>query len=310
MPEAEYAWLPRADILRFEEIERLVDIFLDLGVTKIRLTGGEPLLRKGLPKLVENIAARSRVKDFALTTNGLLLADQAKDLSNAGLHRLTVSLDTLRPDRFRKLTRHNGLDKVFEGIAAAGSYFQNLKIDTVVINGVNDDELIDLIEFGRRVRAEIRFIEYMDVGGATRWSASEVVSSLAILDAITQHYGRPIPAPARGVAPAVRYTLSNGTVFGVIASTTEPFCNTCNRSRLTADGMWFLCLYATAGVDLRKALREEKSAMNIEDLLRTSWNGRIDAGAETRLSELDRASLIPLDTLRRNPHLEMHTRGG
>ena len=310
MPEADYAWLPRADILRFEEVERLLDVFLDLGVRKVRLTGGEPLLRKSLARLVGKIAARPRVEDLALTTNGLLLARQAEDLRAAGLHRVTVSLDTLRHDRFRDLTRHDGLDGVLEGIAAAGARFAGLKIDTVVIRGVNDDELADLIEFGRRAGAEVRFIEYMDVGGATRWSASDVVSRTEILDALTQRYGPPEPLPGDGAAPAARYALPDGTVFGVISSTTQPFCDTCDRSRLTADGMWFLCLYATSGVDLRQALRAGASGAELAHLLRSAWIGRTDAGAETRLTERDRASLISLDALRRNPHLEMHTRGG
>ena len=169
MPEPEYVWLPREDILQFEEIERLVDLFLDLGVDKVRLTGGEPLLRRDLPTLVERLAARSRIHDLAMTTNGVLLAQQSKALADAGLHRVTVSLDTLQPQRFRELTRTNDLDRVVEGIAAAAAVFAGLKIDAVVIRGTNDDELVDLIEFGRGHGAEVRFIEYMDVGGATRW---------------------------------------------------------------------------------------------------------------------------------------------
>ena len=180
----------------------------------------------------------------------------------------------------------------------------------MVIRGVNDDELGDLIEFGRRAGAEVRFIEYMDVGGATRWSASDVVSRAEILEIISARYGRPAPLPDDGAAPAARYALPDGPIFGIISSTTQPFCGTCDRSRLTADGMWFLCLYATNGLDLRQALRGGASTTAIANLLGGAWAARTDAGAETRLAERDRAALVSLDALRRNPHLEMHTRGG
>jgi cyclic pyranopterin phosphate synthase len=310
MPEDEYAWLPREDILTFEEIERLVDRFLDLGVTRIRFTGGEPLLRRDLADLVARVAARPRVEDLALTTNGLLLAAQAPALKAAGLRRVTVSLDTLHRDRFTALTRHDRLDDVFAGIDAATAHFDGTKIDTVVIRGVNDDELTDLMEFGRRHGAEVRFIEYMDVGGATRWSADDVVSRVEILDRLAARYGQPTALGEGGSAPAARYALPDGTVFGVISSTTQPFCATCDRARLTADGMWLLCLYATTGTDLRAALRAGASDAALLDALRSAWTARADAGAEQRLADRGRAAWIPLDELRRNPHLEMHTRGG
>ena len=310
MPEEEYAWLPREDILTFEEVERLLDVFLDLGVTRIRFTGGEPLLRRDLPELVRRVAMRDRVEDLALTTNGLLLAAQAPALSAAGLRRVTVSLDTLRHDRFRALTRHDRLDDVVEGLSAAAAHFRGTKIDAVVIRGVNDDELADLVEFGRRWPAEVRFIEYMDVGGATRWSAGDVVSRAEILERLARRYGSPTPLDESGSAPAARYALPDGTVFGVISSTTQPFCGACDRSRLTADGMWLLCLYATDGVDLRGALRAGATDDEVAARLRAAWTSRADAGAEQRLAARDRAALIPLDELRRNPHLEMHTRGG
>ena len=183
MPEKDYVWLPREDMLQFEEIETLVDVFLDAGVDKVRLTGGEPLLRRDLPVLIERLAARARIRDLALTTNGVLLAEHAQALRDSGLHRLTVSLDTLRHDRFTSLARFNELDRVIRGIDAAGPIFGGLKIDTVVIRGVNDDELVDLIAFGRARDAEVRFIEYMDVGGATQWSMDRVVSRAQMLDA-------------------------------------------------------------------------------------------------------------------------------
>jgi len=310
MPEQDYVWLPREDVLQFEEIEKLVDVFLTQGVDKVRLTGGEPLLRRDVPVLVRHLAKRAAIRDLAMTTNGVLLADHARSLRDAGLHRLTVSLDTLRHDRFRDLARFDELDRVKEGIAAAASVFGELKIDTVVIRGVNDDELVDLIEFGREHHAEVRFIEYMDVGGATQWSMERVVSKAQILDLIAARYGAAVALDEESSAPARRYRLSDGTVFGIIASTTAPFCADCDRSRLTADGMWYLCLYATEGIDLRGSPRSGSSPDAIAAILRAAWERRRDRGAEDRLASGARTPLIPLDRLRRDPHLEMHTRGG
>jgi cyclic pyranopterin phosphate synthase len=310
MPEADYVWLPREDILGFEEIEALVDVFTSLGVDKVRITGGEPLLRRELPDLIARLASRPAIRDLAMTTNGVLLAAHAAALRSAGLHRLTVSLDTLVAARFKALTRSDDLDRVLAGIDAAAPLFPGLKIDTVVIRGVNDDELANLIEFGRARQAEVRFIEYMDVGGATHWSMDKVVSRDEILRRLTEQYGSITPLAEHSSAPADRYRLADGTVFGIIASTTAPFCESCDRSRLTADGMWYLCLYATGGMDLRRVLRSGASAAEVAEVIRAVWSQRIDRGAEDRLATRDRAPLIPLDTLRRDPHLEMHTRGG
>ena len=310
MPEPEYVWLPKEDILHFEEIERLLDVFISLGVDKVRLTGGEPLLRRGLDDLVKRIAGRSPIQDLALTTNGVLLADNAARLRAAGLHRLTVSLDTLRPERFKALTRADELDRVLHGIATASPLFGGLKIDSVIMRGTNDDELIPLLEFGREHQAEVRFIEYMDVGGATRWSMDRVLSRREMLDAIERRYGAIEPIPEDSSAPANRYRLGDGLVFGIIASTTEPFCQSCDRSRLTADGHWYLCLYATSGVDLRRQLREGRTPEEIASAIREAWHDRRDRGAERRLKDGHRAPLIAIESLRRDPHLEMHTRGG
>ena len=177
MPEQDYVWLPRDSLLTFEEIGAIVDAFTPLGVDRVRITGGEPLLRRDLPVLIESLAARPAISDLALTTNGVLLRQQAVALRAAGLHRITVSLDTLDRDRFRRLTRTDDLARVLEGIdAAADAGFASLKLDTVVIRGVNDDELVELLEYAQAMRAELRFIEYMDVGGATRWRPDAVVS--------------------------------------------------------------------------------------------------------------------------------------
>lgn len=311
MPEQDYVWLPREDILTFEEIGMLVDLFADTGIDRVRLTGGEPLLRRELPRLVEQLAARPRLRDLALTTNGVLLADQAQALHAAGLHRLTVSLDTLQRDRFEALTRFDRLNDVLAGIdAARAAGFSTLKIDTVVIRGVNDDELVDLIEYGRRIGAEVRFIEYMDVGGATHWSSGSVVSRGEMLARLETHYGPIVAADKEWSAPADRFSLSDGTTFGIISSTTAPFCATCDRSRLTADGLWFLCLYARHGTDLRRPLRAGASAETLREMIRAVWAARADRGAEERLHADRRAPFVPLASLKKDSHLEMHTRGG
>ncbi len=310
MPEEDYVWLPREDILQFEEIDRLVDQFLHLGVNKVRLTGGEPLLRRDLPALVERLASKSSIRDLAMTTNAVLLAPAVHDLKRAGLHRLTISLDTLQRDRFVKLARFDELPRVLAGIDAAVDPFPGFKIDTVVMRGVNDDEIIPLLEFARARGAEVRFIEYMDVGGATTWSMSQVVSRQDMLSTISSHYGHIEPLREASSAPADRYRLPDGTVFGIIASTTEPFCKSCDRSRLTADGLWYLCLYAARGIDLRGPLRGGVSDEALRDLLTSVWHARTDRGAENRLDMRERSPLIPLKALKRDPHLEMHTRGG
>jgi GTP 3',8-cyclase len=245
MPQEEYVWLPREELLTFEEIARLVEVFTLLGVTDVRLTGGEPLLRRDLSRLVEMLAANPRIHDLALTTNGVLFAEQAAELHAAGLHRVTLSLDTLRPERFLALTGRDSHAQVLEGITAARSTgFPKLKIDAVVMRGFNDDELADLIEYGRTVNAEVRFIEYMDVGGATDWSLDKVFTRAEMIESLGKRYGVITPVAEISSAPAQRFTLPDGTVFGIIASTTTPFCRTCDRSRLTADGLWYLCLYA------------------------------------------------------------------
>jgi cyclic pyranopterin phosphate synthase len=311
MPEQEYLWLPREDLLHYGEIRALVDVFIALGVDRVRLTGGEPLLRKELKRFVGMLAERPGLNDIALTTNGVLLSDQIDALKAAGLHRITVSLDSLHRDRFTKLTRVDALDAVQSGIQAAARVFGGLKIDTVVIRGVNDDELTDLIEYGRTVNAEVRFIEYMDVGGASRWSPEQVVSRAEMIAAIGKRYGAVTPVVEPSSAPADRFSLPDGTVFGIIASTTAPFCQSCDRSRLTADGVWYLCLYAARGLDLRAALRGGASFDELKAMIAARWSGRADRGAEDRLALGPQRALVPVqDLLRKDPHLEMHTRGG
>src|SRR5437016_4573533 len=201
----------------------------------------------------------------------------------------------------------------FEEIERLTGVFAGLKLNAVVIRGFNDDELTDLIEFARAHDAEVRFIEYMDVGGATRWSRDQVVSQQDMLDVLARRYGaiEPVrPTGDDGRAPAERFRLADGTTFGIIASVTAPFCRTCDRSRITADGTWFLCLYAGAGIDLREPLRRGAPDEELASLIRETWQGRKDRGAEERLGVADRGALYRIESLRADPHREMHTRGG
>jgi GTP 3',8-cyclase len=311
MPETDYVWLPRESVLTFEETATIVDAFLDLGVDRVRLTGGEPLLRRHLLELVQQLASRAAIRDLALTTNGVLLAAHAADLKRAGLHRVTISLDTLDPERFKALTRFDAHRAVLEGIdAAINAGFRQLKIDTVVMRGVNDDELPALIDYGRGVGAEVRFIEYMDVGGATQWSEDAVVSRREMLALVEREFGPAEPIREVSSAPADRFRLPDGTTFGIISSTTEPFCASCDRARLTADGVWLMCLYAKAGTDLRRPLRAGATRPELMRLIETVWRSRADRGAEERLATPRRQTLIPVNALKKDAHLEMHTRGG
>jgi cyclic pyranopterin phosphate synthase len=312
MPQDDYVWLPRDALLTFEETVRLADTFAALGVRRVRLTGGEPLLRRDLPSLVAMLAQRPWLEDLALTTNGVLLGDVARPLRDAGLHRLTVSLDTLRPDRFARLTRRDALPDVLAGLdAARRAGFSDLKIDAVISRGDNDDEIVDLLEFARDLGAEIRFIEYMDVGGALGWRADAVVTRAEMLAIVEARYG-PVAAitPPGSRAPAERFRLPDGLTFGIIASTSQPFCEMCDRVRLTADGVMLLCLYAQHGTDLRRPLRAGASVETLRRTIEAVWSSRADRGAEERRDVRDRGVYIPVRVLKRDAHLEMHTRGG
>ncbi|HGY91022.1 MAG TPA: GTP 3',8-cyclase MoaA [Planctomycetes bacterium] len=310
MPEESYQWMPRPELLSFEELARVTDVFLGLGVEKVRLTGGEPLLRRNLPRLIRSLAAKGGLRDLALTTNGLLLGDMAGPLKAAGLHRITVSLDTLRPDRFREHTRRDDLARVLGGIQAALDEGLPLKLDTVALRGTNDDELEALLEFAKERGAELRYIEYMDVGGATNWSMDKVISRDEILRRLTRRFGPIEPVRETSSAPATRYRLRDGTVFGIIASTTAPFCATCDRCRVTADGHLFLCLYAKEGLDLRALVRGGATDDEIAQVISGAWAARDNAGAEERLALRERAPLAARRELEANPRLEMHKRGG
>jgi cyclic pyranopterin phosphate synthase len=311
MPEADYTWLPREQILSFEEIERLFRVFVRLGVRRLRLTGGEPLLRRDLARLIGMLRGIGGLEEIAMTTNGVTLAESAEELARAGLDRVTVSLDTLDPARFKEMTRRDDHARVLAGIeAAAAARLSPVKIDAVIVRGVNDDELVPLLTYGASTGAEMRFIEYMDVGGATHWSPERVVSRAEILEAIGRALGKAEPVDEGGAAPAERHRLPDGKVFGIIASVTAPFCRRCDRSRLTADGLWLTCLYATAGIDLRGPLRAGASDEELAEKLAGTWKSREDRGAEERIALRERSAAATPEELRRDPHREMHTRGG
>jgi cyclic pyranopterin phosphate synthase len=220
-------------------------------------------------------------------------------------------LDTLRPERMAEFARSDRHADVLAGIAAAASAgFESVKVNAVVIRGYNDDEVLPLLAFARAQGVELRFIEYMDVGGATQWSREQVVSQAEILASVAAAHGPATPLPARAAAPAERFRLADGTVFGVIASTTAPFCRDCDRSRLTADGTWYLCLYATDGINLRDVLRGGATDAELTALIRETWASRADRGAEERLAVPSRGVLYQVESLRADPRREMHTRGG
>jgi GTP 3',8-cyclase len=311
MPEDDYVWLARESLLGFDEIGTLVDVFTGLGIDKIRLTGGEPLLRSNLPDLVRILAARPALSDIALTTNATMLAEFVEPLRRAGLRRLNISLDTLRRDRFLALTRQDAHARVIEGIEAAARVFAGTKIDTVVIRGINDDELVPLLDYGGNVGAEVRFIEYMDVGGATHWTSKLVVPRQEMLSRLRSAFGQvsPVDEPDSS-APADRFSLPDGRVFGIISSTTEPFCRRCDRARLAADGVFYTCLYATDGLSLREHVRAGVSRSDLAHLVSCRWAARADRGAEVRHELRNRTTFLPLAVLRADPHLEMHNRGG
>ncbi|MCB9832906.1 MAG: GTP 3',8-cyclase MoaA [Planctomycetes bacterium] len=313
MPEEDYDWFPYGEILRFGQMASIVDAFILLGVDKVRLTGGEPLLRRELERLVAMLAAREGIKDLALTTNGILLEGKIEALRDAGLGRITVSLDTLDRGRFEALTRRDELDRVLAGIRAVerAGMTRGFKLDTVLMRGVNDDEMVPLLDFAEEASAELRFIEYMDVGGATTWSADKVVSRWEMLERLRARFGAIEALVENDSAPADRYRLPDGRVFGIISSTTQPFCGGCDRSRLTADGRWFLCLYAHEGIDLKTPFRAGASVEELAAIIRSGWEARADRGAEQRLALADtRRALADQEALKKNPHLQMHRRGG
>ena len=280
-----YEFLPRSELLTFEEIERLVRIFVALGVTKVRLTGGEPLVRNGLEDLVGRLAAVDGIRDLTLTTNGYLLADKALALKEAGLERLTVSLDSLDEEVFKAMNgRGYAPERVLEGIRAAEEVgFTPIKINAVVQRGANDHTIVDLARRFKGTGHIVRFIEYMDVGNLNGWKLDQVVSADEILGLIDAEMPlEPVDANYKGEV-ALRYRYSDGEgEIGIIASVTKPFCGDCTRARLSTDGKLFTCLFAGTGTDLRGPMRDGASDSELLGLLSRVWRGRDDRYSELR----------------------------
>lgn len=285
MPVEGMQWLPRSELLSFEEISRVARVCVEtLGIDGIRLTGGEPTVRAHLPVLVSKLAGLrtadgGRPVDLALTTNGVTLRTLAGELRAAGLNRINVSLDSLRPDRFRALTQRDQLDSVLDGIeAAVAAGFDPVKVNTVVMRGINDDEVVDLAAFGRDRGVIVRFIEWMPLDADQRWDSGAVVSQAEILAAIGEAF--PLDPIERGSAPAERFVYRDGQgEVGVIPSVTRPFCASCDRIRLTADGQLRSCLFSVDEVDLRALLRtganDDDLAAAIRGCVADKWAGHM-----------------------------------
>ena len=309
MPEAEfhseYEFLKRKQRLTYDEIIRVVTAACALGVTKIRLTGGEPLLDKNITDLIKRLSPMPGVHDLALTTNGMLLAPMAQKLADAGLQRATISLDSLDEDVFRRMSGGRGdLRKVLAGIEAAGSAgLGPIKINVVVQKGVNEHTILELLEHFRGTGQIVRLIEFMDVGNRNGWRMDQVVPSRELLERIGKRWSlRPIGKNYPGEV-ARRYEYADGAgEIGFISSVTEPFCGSCSRARLSADGMLYTCLFANQGTDIREPLRKGADDDELIDILSSIWLQRAD-----RYSELRRPDLAEHHVLKK---VEMYRIGG
>lgn len=308
MPFDEYVWVDKKEILTFEEIARLALLFVQLGVEKIRLTGGEPLVRSGLEKLISKLSSMSGLKDLCLTTNGSLLAEKVSALKAAGLRRVNVSLDTLNPEKFKWITKRGNLAKVLDGLFAAKRCgIHPVKINAVIERGVNDDEIIALAEFSRENEFPLRFIEYMDVGNANGWRLDKMVSKKEILEVINATL--PLRETGRENAsdPAVRYQFADGSGdIGVIASVTEPFCSSCTRARLTAEGKLVTCLFSQQGHDLKSLMRNGATDEQIIEAIAAVWIKRADRFSDQRLEAMSSGGYQPGE----HKKLEMISLGG
>jgi len=293
----DYAFLPRAELLSFEEITRLARLFAEHGVTKVRLTGGEPLLRRDLERLVEMLAAIDGIADVALTTNGAALAAKARSLKDAGLTRVTVSLDSLEDDTFAAMNDVGfPVTRVLDGVdAAAAAGLSPVKINMVVKHAVNDHSIVPMAERFRHSGHILRFIEYMDVGTTNGWRLDDVVPATDIHHAIDAKWPlEPLPANYTGeVANRYRYKDGAGEI-GLIASVTEPFCGSCTRARVSADGKLHTCLFANHGHDLRAMLRDGSTDNELGERLRSIWTARADRYSEARTAHTGPARKIEM----------------
>ena len=279
-----FVFLPKDALLTFEEIERLATIFAGLGVKKLRLTGGEPLLRKDLPVLVEKLSRIEGIQDIGLTTNGVLLSQLASDLKKAGLKRVNISLDSLNDELFGKMNGRNISTKpVLDGITAAKEVELGIKINMVVKKGVNDSEIIPMAEFCKKEGLQLRFIEFMDVGSTNGWKMGDVVTKKEIYEILTKHYELEILEPVYfgEVAKQYRYKDSNLTV-GFITSVSESFCGSCTRARLSASGQIYTCLFNGYGHDIRDLLRNGATDEQLRDRMMDIWSRRTDRYSEER----------------------------
>ena len=308
MPLDEYEWIDKKEILTFEEITRLATLFIQLGVEKIRLTGGEPLVRQNLDRLVKKLSAIDALKDLCLTTNGALLSEKVQSLKEAGLRRINISLDSLDPDKFKQITKRGDLEKVLEGIFAAKNQgLHPIKLNAVIERGVNDDDIIPLVEFSRENGLAIRFIEYMDVGNSNNWTSAKLVSKKEIIETIHSRFPLKEVGRAEGSAPSVDYQFVDGRGdLGVIASVTEPFCSSCTRVRLTADGKIVTCLFSQAGHNVKALLRSGASDSEICGFLSSIWKKRTDRYSDERLQALRSGSYDP----KSHKKIEMISLGG
>ncbi len=284
----DHAFLPRAELLTFEEIARLVAVFTRLGVEKVRLTGGEPLVRRDLPDLVARLAAISGVRDMTLTTNGVLLGEHASALAEAGLRRVTVSLDADDDDTFMRMNDAGvPVARVLAGIDAAETAgLGPIKVNMVVKRGWNEHAVLPMARRFRGTGRVLRFIEYMDVGHSNGWRLDEVVTAAEILETVGAEFPLEPMAPTHPGEVAERYRYTDGAgEIGVIASVSRPFCGACSRARVSADGQLFTCLFATAGHDLRALVRADASDADLEAHLRSLWVARTDRYSEIRSAE-------------------------
>ena len=280
MPAENVQFMDRKELLSYEEIERFVRLTVPLGVTKLRLTGGEPLVRKDLHRLVAALAKIEGIEDIGITTNGILLAEQAADLYAAGLRRLNVSLDALNAEKFKQITRREGYEKVLEGIEAAVKVgFQQIKINAVSVRGLTEDELIPFGHFARQTGHEVRFIEYMPLDADNAWERDKVLFAQEIIDLMSDGIRPLLPIPnADPRAPAADYQFDDGVGrIGFIASISRPFCENCNRFRITADGKLRNCLFSLEETDLRSLLRgnapDEVIQQAVRDSITAKWEG-------------------------------------
>lgn len=283
----DFAFLPKSELLTFEEIERLAKIFIHLGVEKIRLTGGEPLLRKDLPELVRKLTAIKGLKDIGMTTNGVLLTKLAKPLKEAGLKRVNISLDSLDDELFGRINgRNTSVDVVLKGIRAAQDAGLGIKINMVVKKGLNDHEIVPMAQFCKENQLQLRYIEFMDVGSTNGWKMDDVVTKKEIFEILSKNFELEslYPDYFGEVAKRYRYKGTNVEV-GFITSVSESFCSSCTRSRLSANGQIFTCLFNGNGHDVRALLRNGASDKEIEQFIIDVWSGRSDRYSDERTAE-------------------------